>query len=145
MLQVDGASNASLQVLHALREVLGKGHFGQDPKVRGVQESRAGLSLQLPEVTICVDDAVSKQIPRPLLHKLALGEQALILEDKVEILRAVDEHPWRQGWHTESDRLIAKLALALVEPVEQIPAGLQKLDAIADQGEGIRGFPGCCK
>jgi hypothetical protein len=56
----------------------------------------------------------------------------------------VDEHPRRQGWHTESDGLIAKLALALVEPVEQVPAGLQKLDAVADQGEGIWGIPGCC-
>jgi hypothetical protein len=60
MLQVDGASNASVQVLDALGEVLGEGHLGQDSKVGGVEERRAGLSLQLPEISVCVDDTVSK-------------------------------------------------------------------------------------
>jgi hypothetical protein len=53
----------------------------------------------------------------------------------------MDEHAWRKCWHAQGDRLIAKLALALVEPAEQVPARLQKLDAVADQGEGVWGVP----
>lgn len=86
--------------------------------------------------------SLTKQIPRPPLHKLALGEQPLVLEDEVEVARVVDEHAWRQRGHAQGDRLVAELALALVEPAEELPAGLQELDAVADQREGVRGVPG---
>jgi hypothetical protein len=84
---------------------------------------------------------LTKQIPGAPLHKLALGEQAFILKDKVEVLRAVDEHPRRQSRHVQGDGLVAKLALAFVEPAEQLPARLQELDTVADQRQGIWGVP----
>lgn len=83
---------------------------------------------------------LTEQVPRPLLHKLALGKQALILEDKVQVPGAVDEHARWQSRHAQGDGLVAELALALVEPVEQLPAGLQKLDAVSDEGKGVWWF-----
>lgn len=60
VLQVNSASaGATSQVLHAFGQVLGECHVGEDAEVGRVEESQASLALQLPKVTIRVDDAIS--------------------------------------------------------------------------------------
>lgn len=60
MLEVDDVSaNTRFQVADGLGQVLREGYLSEDAKVGCVEESRAGFSLQLPEVAIGVDDAVA--------------------------------------------------------------------------------------
>jgi hypothetical protein len=67
---------------------------------------------------------LTKQVPCPPFYKLALGKQPLVFKDELEILRVMNENSRGQCWHTQSGRLIAKLALALFKPAEEVPTGL---------------------
>lgn len=59
VLEVDDPANTRRQVVHGLGQIPGERHVGENAEVGGVEKSQSGLSLQLPEVAVCVDDAVS--------------------------------------------------------------------------------------
>lgn len=68
-----------------------------------------------------------------------------MLEHKLQVPRVVDEGSWRQGWDRDGDRLVTKLALALVEPGEKLPPILEKPDAIAYKRESVWRVSGPCQ
>ena len=74
---------------------------------------------------------LTEQVPRTPLDKGALGKDALILENKLQISRILDQSPWRKCRYRDGNRLVAKLTLALIEPSKEVPPTLEESDAIA--------------
>lgn len=85
-------------------------------------------------------DGRTKQIPEGLLHKVPLGKDALILEDKVQVLGVVDNDAWRQRGHVELKGLAAKEAFAPDEPGQELVTVLEEVQAIADEGQRVWWF-----
>ncbi len=141
VLQINNPSpGPRVQVTDALPQILGQGNLSENAQIGGIKEAESGFSLGLPELSVRVDDAVSKQIPRPPLHKHSLGEDALILEDEFQVLGVVNESSWGQGRDCQGHGLVAELALALIEPGEQLPSILEEPDAIANKRQGVWGL-----
>lgn len=126
-----------LELLDALRQILRESHIGQDPQVGRVEKAQAGFALEFPKVTVRIDDAIPEKVPGAGFDKVAFGEETFVLEDVVEVFGIVDEHARGEGWDCEGEGLVAELALAFVEPAEEVPARLEELYAVAHEGEGV--------
>lgn len=120
---------------------LRKHHFGQALEVP-VQEVYAHLALDGPIVSIRIDNAVAKKIPRARLDEVALGEITLLLEDVLEVFGAVDQNARRQGRHGQGQCFVAIENFTLDKPIKQLLSGLQEQDAIAHERQGVGRFPG---
>lgn len=82
----------------------------------------------------------TKQIPEGFRHEGALGKEALVLEDKVEVLGVIDDDAGGQRGHVQLQRLAAKEALAPDEPGEELVAVLEEVQAVADEGQCVGWF-----
>ncbi|KAK4665782.1 hypothetical protein QC763_0066020 [Podospora pseudopauciseta] len=103
----------------------------------GMRRYIAGFALEFPKGTVRIDDAIAEKVPGAGFDKVAFGEETFVLEDVVEVFGIVDEHAWGEGWDCEGEGLVAELALAFVEPAEEVPAGLEELNTVAHEGEGV--------
>lgn len=56
-----------LEFVDALRQISRKGYVGEDLKILGGEEGQASLALDLPELAVCVDDAMAWTEPTDLL------------------------------------------------------------------------------
>lgn len=85
--------------------------------------------------------SLTEQIPERFLHEGPLAEDALIFEDKVQVLGVVDDDArWQRG-HVKLKGLAAKEALAADEPGEELVTVLKEVQAIADEGQRVWWFP----
>lgn len=120
---------------------------------------QASFTLYLPQIAVRIDNAIAlhrlvvkyqdrnrhllftKQIPRPSLEEISLGENTFILEHVLEVLGVVDHYARWECRDGDLEGLEAKFLLALDEPREQLVASLQEEDAISNERESVWGFP----
>lgn len=131
------------EVVDAAGQIARQGDVSEDLEVPGAQEAQAGAALDAPELAVGVDDAVAEEVPQRGLHEAALGKDgAVVPEDEVEVARVGDDDARRQAGDVQLERLAAEEALALGEPGEELLAGPEEVEAVADEGERIWWFPG---
>lgn len=90
------------------------------------------MPLILPRQSLKQRKRLTEKVPQRLLHELALGEQALILKDKLKVPRVIDDHAWRQAGHRDLEGLVAELPLTFGEPREELRQRLDEQEPIAD-------------
>ncbi len=79
-------------------------------------------------------EMLTKEIPHEPFNKVPLAEEAFVLEHKLEIPRIIDDNARRESGYPDLECLVPKLTLALGEPREELPPGLQEEDSILHQG-----------
>lgn len=126
--------------LDALGQVARQGDVGEDLQVPVAQEAEAGAALDAPQLAVRVNDAVAKEVPQGRLHEGAPRKDALVVEDIVHVARVVDDNAGREAGHVQLEGLGAEEALAAGEPGKELLAGLEEVEAIADEREGVWGF-----
>ncbi|CAF3460379.1 unnamed protein product [Fusarium graminearum] len=63
---------------------------------------------------------MAEKIPGALLEEFAFFKDAFVAEDKVQVLRIVDDYTWWEGGDGDVEGFIAVEALTAVEPGKEL-------------------------
>lgn len=131
----------------------GQGFVEEDLEIGVAKKAQASFSLNPPQISIGVDDAISysservssnfanftngivrrrtKQIPRPRTKEGAFDEELLVLQHMLNILRITDDYGGGQRWDTDFESRETCLMVGTNEPVQQLVSRLKKPQAVA--------------
>jgi hypothetical protein len=83
---------------------------------------------------------MAEKIPGALLEEVALFKDALVAEDKVQVLRVVDDYAWWQGGDGDVEGFVAIETLTTVEPGEELLTRLKEYYPVSYKWKCVWGF-----